>query len=131
MLAQARASIHGVPSGLGVRLASGIVVGSVLGYLLARQVHVYMPLDVSVAAPVLGGIVGLGAAFGVLRLTDRTLPVTRVNPLLSECRLCIACGYDLEGVPTADDGCTACPECGVAIRLTPHGVEAATMQPTR
>lgn len=27
---------------------------------------------------------------------------------------CLACMYDLAGVPTADDGCTVCPECGAA-----------------
>lgn len=29
---------------------------------------------------------------------------------------CGACGYDLESVPTAGDGCLACPECGAAWR---------------
>lgn len=27
---------------------------------------------------------------------------------------CVCCAYDLAGVPTAQDGCTVCPECGAA-----------------
>ncbi len=119
MLAQARAAIHGVPSGVGLRLVSGLLVGAVLGGIMAREVYQYMPLDGHLAAPTLGGIVGVGAAFGVFRLTDRAIPLSRVNPILSKCRLCIACGYDVATLPPAADGCMVCPECGVAIRLAP------------
>lgn len=82
-----------------------------------RQVYVLMPLDARIAGPALGLIAGLGAGFGVFRLTSRTLPLTSVNPLLSRCRLCVACGYDVSTLPGEQDGCTVCPECGVAIRL--------------
>lgn len=29
---------------------------------------------------------------------------------------CAQCGYELKGLPKADDGCTVCPECGAAWR---------------
>ncbi len=31
---------------------------------------------------------------------------------------CTACLYDLSAAPTEDDGCTVCPECGAAWRLS-------------
>ncbi|HLP84500.1 MAG TPA: hypothetical protein VK157_09125 [Phycisphaerales bacterium] len=37
-------------------------------------------------------------------------------PLVKEC---LACGYGLEHVPRAQDGCVVCPECGAAWRETP------------
>lgn len=37
-------------------------------------------------------------------------------PLVKEC---LACGYGLEHVPRAEDGCVVCPECGAAWRETP------------
>ena len=33
-------------------------------------------------------------------------------------RACAGCDYDLEGIPPEADGCTLCPECGAAWRLT-------------
>lgn len=30
---------------------------------------------------------------------------------------CASCGYNLQKLPTADDGCTICPECGAAWKL--------------
>ena len=32
---------------------------------------------------------------------------------------CASCGYALSGIPVAHDGCTVCPECGSAWRLSP------------
>jgi hypothetical protein len=32
---------------------------------------------------------------------------------------CLACGYDLDGLALAADGCTVCPECGAAWKLPP------------
>lgn len=129
MLHTARAAIHRVPSGLGKRLLCGVVLGCVFGAAVFHQVRVHMPLDGYLAPTVLGLLVGFGAAFGVFRLTDRTPSISTVNPLLSTCRLCIACGYDLHTLPIELDGCTVCPECGVAIRLGPEppGVEATTI----
>lgn len=34
-------------------------------------------------------------------------------------RICPSCGYALENLDPAPDGCTVCPECGAAWRLTP------------
>lgn len=39
--------------------------------------------------------------------------------------VCLACVYDLTGVPPDSDGCTVCPECGAAWKLTPRSPENA------
>jgi hypothetical protein len=40
--------------------------------------------------------------------------------------LCAKCGYDLDGLAAAPDGCTVCPECGAAWRLsTPTAASAS------
>lgn len=120
MLHTARAAIHNVPSGIGPRLLGGMFVGVSLGGLIAHQVWRVMPLDGPLPPIAIGLLVGFAAAFGVFRLTDRTPPLSAVNPLLSQCRLCIACGYDIAGLPPEADGCSVCPECGVAVILTPE-----------
>ena len=33
--------------------------------------------------------------------------------------VCVVCIYDLTGIPPESDGCTVCPECGGAWKLTP------------
>jgi DNA-directed RNA polymerase subunit RPC12/RpoP len=91
-----------------------------MGGLLGATVQQHLGPGNVRATWALGTIVGVGVAFGVFRLTDRTPPLSDVAVLLSNCRLCIACGYDLESIPSDTDGCTVCPECGVAIRLMPR-----------
>jgi len=41
----------------------------------------------------------------------------RVCGVMLEHRRCAHCGYDIRGLPVADDGATVCPECGCAWRL--------------
>lgn len=38
-----------------------------------------------------------------------------------EACLCPSCGYELRGLPTEEDGCTVCPECGAAWRVPGSG----------
>lgn len=85
---------------------------------MVHQVRVYLPLDAATAGPALGILVAFGAGFGVFRLSDRTLPIEAVGPLLSQCRLCLVCGYDCQNISPAQDGCTVCPECGAAMLLS-------------
>lgn len=120
MLCRARAAIHGVPSGIGLRLSTALTAGAALGGIAAWKVYDYMPQDLATAGTGLGLIIGIGAAFGVFRLTDRTPPLSSVGPLLSSCRMCISCGYDIRHQRTEPDGCTVCSECGIALRLEPE-----------
>ncbi|MCC6427641.1 MAG: hypothetical protein IT435_12575 [Phycisphaerales bacterium] len=54
--------------------------------------------------------------------TAATIPATRgklrsIEQLAREDPpICVACEYDLAGIPIADDGCRVCPECGAAWR---------------
>ncbi|MCB9842433.1 MAG: hypothetical protein H6812_04170 [Phycisphaeraceae bacterium] len=36
-------------------------------------------------------------------------------------RRCASCGYSIKGLPSQDDGCTVCPECGAAWKLPEGG----------
>lgn len=43
----------------------------------------------------------------------------RFTRLVLEQGHCPSCGYALADIPAADDGCTVCPECGSAWRISP------------
>lgn len=58
-----------------------------------------------------GGLVGLSLLGRVL--ARRRLTGAIAGTAVAE-GYCGACGYDLESVPQADDGCLVCPECGAA-----------------
>lgn len=42
----------------------------------------------------------------------------RFHNAWNETPLCLGCEYVLRGIPPEPDGCTVCPECGAAWRLT-------------
>jgi hypothetical protein len=67
------------------------------------------------AVPVAGVVFMGGQALAIFLLqpTFRRAAVRRILRL----RLCPACAYDLGAAPTADDGCSVCPECGAAWKL--------------
>jgi predicted Zn-ribbon and HTH transcriptional regulator len=52
---------------------------------------------------------------------QRVAPSIRLT-LLSEAR-CASCAYDLRGLQIEDDGCTLCPECQAAWRISPDMAE--------
>lgn len=116
-LDRARSMVHRVPGGLLRRLATGVLVGLFIGgatYLLGDLV--LGPLDrrgVVVAAMLAAAATGYAA----FRLSAKPPLFEAVAQLLSDCRLCVVCGYDLAGLKPQADGCTVCPECGGAWRL--------------
>jgi hypothetical protein len=56
-------------------------------------------------------------------LTRRLFFRRRGRRLMLRERRCVACDYDLRGLPPEPDGCTICPECGAAWRLEGEGTE--------
>ncbi len=54
-----------------------------------------------------------------LALLPVILRFARIPKELVQDGRCAACLYDLSAAPTEDDGCTVCPECGAAWRITP------------
>lgn len=40
-----------------------------------------------------------------------------IAEIISKHGHCASCGQDIRGLPTAEDGCTVCPECGSAWRI--------------
>lgn len=62
----------------------------------------------------LGMTLGVFVMLGLILLLDRH----EGRKLRAECETlplgCLSCGYDLTGIPPADDGCVVCPECGAA-----------------
>lgn len=66
------------------------------------------------------------ASLSSLRPSNRKFPVRieridpqRVASAIAATEHCASCGQDLRGLPTTDDGCTICPECGSAWKLEP------------
>ena len=41
----------------------------------------------------------------------------KIARIVAKHGFCATCGYALSDIPTADDGCTVCPECGSAWRV--------------
>ncbi len=116
-LDEMRAAFHGVPYGLWVRAAVGLIGGAVIGYGLYDLAREDVGPQDQMAAIVVSAIAGSLTAFGFFRLGVKTPNVYKVAHLLAHCRLCLCCGYDLSGSNPASDGCTVCPECGAAWRL--------------
>ncbi len=70
----------------------------------------------SFAPQVLGHAFFLGTSIWYgSRMTARI----RIEALLDEA-ICPSCRYPIAGIPTAEDGCIICPECGAAWRLPAH-----------
>lgn len=61
----------------------------------------------------------IGMAIGLVPL-DRASRRRERARLTTLPPVCLACVYDLTGVPTDPDGCTVCPECGAAWKLAPR-----------
>ena len=65
-------------------------------------------------------VVGWLEVFGIIQPSKRTLPST--GDLLSRISRegrCFSCGYPFAGLKPDPDGCTCCPECGAAWKLSP------------
>ena len=119
-LARARAAVHAVPTGLGVRSMQSVFLALVImAMVYVASVRALGPKDGPRGGIVLGMALGAASGWGFWRLTDRIPHASRVDRVLSERRLCVVCGYTLRGVPAQPDGCTVCPECGSAWRLPP------------
>jgi tetrahydromethanopterin S-methyltransferase subunit F len=133
-LDEMRSAFHGVPYGLLVRAAGGLAVGAVMAFLLYIQVKKHMGPQDQLASVLVVSIAGLAIGFGFFRLGVQPPNVYKVAHLLSRCRLCLCCGYDLSASIPANDGCTVCPECGAAWQLglrqdLTESAEAQTVTP--
>ena len=60
------------------------------------------------AALLIGLLIALGWYDDRRRVTKIKSALATLPPA------CLACRYELSGIPRADDGCTVCPECGAA-----------------
>ena len=79
------------------------------------------------ASATLTRIILLGVGIGLILLRHRwvTDEIARVERLYGPMpRVCIMCGYDLDGLRTTEEGVCICPECGAAWRL-PQSVSVA------
>lgn len=117
LLNDARTAVHGPLKGVLWRLIQGGVLGSLVGAMVYKAGYAAMgPQDMR-GTVTLSVLLGAGAAFGGFRLIRKAPAFELVGPMLSRCRLCVVCGYDLSATPVAEDGCVDCPECGGAWRL--------------
>jgi hypothetical protein len=116
-LERARALVHGVPAGAGLRLARGVVIGLMSGAATLGFGVTWLGRQDARGVLFLAGLVGLFAGWAGYRLGAATEPLELVEPLLARCRMCLACGYDLSGLEAEGDGCVVCPECGGAWRV--------------
>jgi hypothetical protein len=95
-----------VPAGFGLALALAGVLN--LGQLNGSVRFVLVAGGLAVATlPFFSGPIARRAAEKMRR---------RLGPMPL---VCPSCGYDLRALPAESDGCTVCPECGAAWRLTP------------
>jgi hypothetical protein len=77
---------------------------------------VLTPRDAMEAA-VVASLAALGIAYGWHRLTRRPWTRQHLMDEIAAVRMCVCCGYDLEGLPSANDGRVVGPECGAAWRM--------------
>lgn len=116
---------------VGAALLSMVIffVGMGLARVYARGTPMWI-------APVCGIVVVQGIAIGLTRGSRRWTEPRIVSEVLKE-GLCPSCGYNLHGIPVAEDGCVVCPECGSAwkgerIRRTEEFMaKAACVSPLR
>lgn len=105
---------------------AGALIGTVAAALVFGACYRWFGPDGYRVTLLLALLFGCGVAWLALRIANSTLAIEDVGLLLSECRLCIACGYDLSGSPPEADGCTVCGECGTAVQLLPVSTGAAS-----
>jgi hypothetical protein len=75
----------------------------VFGFLIAAAASVYGWLEL----------------FGIIKPPKRNLPSTQdLLDRIAREGSCFACGYPFAGLNPEPDGCTCCPECGAAWKLT-------------
>lgn len=120
-LAQLRADLRGVSYALSVRAVGAIALGLLIGVGLYREGMRHLGQADALGALVVSIVAGSGAAFGILQLGARPVDVRSAGARLRSCRLCVCCGYDLQGLQGEADGCTVCPECGAAWDLRAAG----------
>jgi hypothetical protein len=98
---------------LGILL--GIVVVAIVAVVLLSTVFAWTSMP-SVALPVVVGVLVLGSGWA-LGAHDNEM-IDAYKAALASRDLCRACGYDMQRLTPDADGCTRCPECGAAWRLT-------------
>lgn len=117
MLARARSVLHGTARGRNQRWFQTLVVtvvaataSSLICYMILFPGQMGMAVSLAL---VMAAVFGCGVYFQ----PDPIPSPEEAGQLLRECRLCLACGYDMNGCKVENDGCTVCPECGAAWRL--------------
>lgn len=95
--------------------------------LIGIPLFLFYILGVAVLVPMFGGSsLALGCVIFVFIVTANWLHnrwkkfrLGRAvrEPLIAE-RICASCAYQLDGIPAEPDGCTTCPECHAAWKLT-------------
>jgi hypothetical protein len=122
-----RAKVYGIPSGIGFRIAGGLAFGAVAGLVMHHEVVKHCgPIDGRRAGVALGVLIGLAVLWASVRLGVTQPDLHAVRADLCDLRACLACGYDVRGVPPESDGCTVCPECGAAWRFLTSNPEQET-----
>jgi hypothetical protein len=76
--------------------------------------------------PLAGGMIVPIFFYGLLNLNvlGALTHRVRIRDAAVKDWVCPTCLYDLRGIPSESDGCTACPECGSAWRLPDYEAES-------
>lgn len=117
-LAKARAQLHGAPMrplDVTVPMVIGGMLGAVGYALFTRWDGRIATVSVEAAMFIVLGWLVVWLCVGTPTMRGMH---ERIHRRLAHLRMCLCCGYELEGIPAESDGCTVCPECGAAWRLT-------------
>lgn len=119
-LSDARMNMRGA-GGTRLRLVIAVVIGATIGAASWIAADKSLGPQDRIGSVVVALIVAVLTGYGGWRLGVRAPRIEGVAERLRRCRLCLCCGYDLEGLTPESDGCTVCPECGGAWALGDSG----------
>jgi hypothetical protein len=118
IVAQVRASRRGRAGRVVVGLAVGLFCAALVGLLGLGAVNGWpgwLPVLAWGLTMLLAGATGTA----LFLAAARPPAAAEIAARIARCGVCLSCGYSLDALPLAPDGCAVCPECGAAWRRVP------------
>lgn len=117
LMHQVRARLHDRTWEFAVRVALAGILGVLVFLLIGGNAVAAGAMGRNAGTAAAGVFCGLAVFLCVCRLFRSGVKGAALMDLMSRSRHCVVCEYDMMGLPAAEDGCTACPECGAAWRF--------------